>query len=115
MGDLGAVVVVVALVALAAVAAFAIAAVVFGRADLTPPRGRNEPLSLPTGPLTAADLDHLKIASALRGYRMSEVDHLLARIRQQLPPGEPVSGEPRDAPPRTPGQEGTSALEPPVT
>ena len=106
-------VVVVALVALAAVAAFAIAAVVFGRADLTPPRGRSEPLSLPTGPLTAADLDHLKITSALRGYRMSEVDHLLARIRQQLPPGEPVSGEPtgepQDDPSRTPGQEGTSA------
>jgi DivIVA domain-containing protein len=80
--------------------------------------GRDEPMAdvyddrpdvtLPTGrPLTAEDLDGVRFSTAVRGYRMDEVDALLARIQAdlqrrqhddatpaQLPAGPTVSGEP---------------------
>jgi DivIVA domain-containing protein len=52
------------------------------------------------GPLWAADLRSIRFTSALRGYRASEVDALLARLATQLgdkpaesgPDSEPDSG-----------------------
>ena len=35
-------------------------------------------------PLTAADLEQVRFSTALRGYRMDEVDALLARLQLQL-------------------------------
>jgi DivIVA domain-containing protein len=36
------------------------------------------------GPLTAADLRRVRFSTALRGYRMSEVDSLLDRLSAEL-------------------------------
>lgn len=36
------------------------------------------------GPLTAEDLEAVRFTSALRGYRMSEVDALLDRLTEEL-------------------------------
>lgn len=107
---------VISLVVLVAVAAFALAALVFGRADLTPPQRPEDEPALPEGPLTAEDLDQLRLSGALRGYRMSEVDAVLARLREQLPARDPVPTEPGTGP-RTasPGEQGSSATQPPVT
>jgi DivIVA domain-containing protein len=55
-------------------------------------------------PLTAEDLEAVRFTSALRGYRMSEVDALLDRLADELreargrpdgeTPGEPDGEEP---------------------
>ena len=39
------------------------------------------------GPLTAEDLEAVRFTSALRGYRMSEVDALLDRLAEELRAG----------------------------
>lgn len=39
---------------------------------------------LPAGPLTGADLRGVRLPLAVRGYRMEEVDALLARLAGQL-------------------------------
>ena len=39
---------------------------------------------VPTGPLRGHDLRHLRFAVTFRGYRMSEVDALLARLASEL-------------------------------
>ncbi len=39
---------------------------------------------LPPGPVEAEDLDDLRFAPALRGYRMDQVDAVLDRVRQEL-------------------------------
>jgi DivIVA domain-containing protein len=49
------------------------------------------------GPLTASDLRAVRLTTAFRGYRMSEVDALLDRLAADLEPRE--SGEPRRAHP----------------
>jgi DivIVA domain-containing protein len=36
------------------------------------------------GPLTAADLRRVRFTTAIRGYRMSEVDTLLDRLAEEL-------------------------------
>jgi|1186.fasta_scaffold97995_2 DivIVA domain-containing protein len=57
------------------------------RPDATVPAGR---------PLTSDDLRDVRFSTAVRGYRMDEVDALLARLRadliarESLPPGEQV-------------------------
>lgn len=43
------------------------------------------------GPLTAQDLRRVRFTTALRGYRMAEVDALLDRLSAEL---EPVEDEP---------------------
>jgi DivIVA domain-containing protein len=49
------------------------------------------------GPLTADDLRRVRFSTALRGYRMSEVDALLDRLSAELErPGEEPHEEPRD-------------------
>ncbi len=39
---------------------------------------------LPAGPLRPADLDDLRFDTALRGYRMTEVDAVIDRLRREL-------------------------------
>ena len=46
------------------------------------------------GPLTARDLREVRFTTAIRGYRASEVDTLLARLTEQLEVGR----EPAPAP-----------------
>ena len=51
------------------------------------------------GPLTADDLRRVRFSTALRGYRMSEVDALLDRLSAELErPGEEPHEEPRKGP-----------------
>lgn len=75
--------------------------------------------SLPE-PVTAHDLRQVRLPIAFRGYRMDEVDALLARLGDQLsaadPPTDPA--EPREAPPPAeappvPPPPGTQTLAPP--
>jgi DivIVA domain-containing protein len=40
------------------------------------------------GPLTARDLRAVRFSTAVRGYRMSEVDALLDRLAAELDPRE---------------------------
>ena len=42
------------------------------------------PLQLPDGRIGAADLRAVRLNVAVRGYRMDEVDALLARLAEQL-------------------------------
>jgi len=75
--------------------------------------GRGEPMSeayddrpdalVPADrPLTAADLRRVRFSVALRGYRMSEVDALLARLGTELEAArqvaDPPPAEEHDAP-----------------
>ena len=41
-------------------------------------------VNLPPGPLTAQDLDNLRLTVVPRGYAMDQVDEVLSRLRQQL-------------------------------
>ena len=50
------------------------------------------------GPLTAEDLQAVRFTTALRGYRMSEVDALLDRLTEQL---REARGQATDAAPRS--------------
>jgi DivIVA domain-containing protein len=51
------------------------------------------------GPLTADDLRRVRFSTALRGYRMSEVDALLDRLSAELDrPGEEPHEEPHEEP-----------------
>jgi len=45
------------------------------------------------GPLTASDLRRVRFSTALRGYRMSEVDALLDRISEELDTGREKGGD----------------------
>ena len=53
-------------------------------------------------PLHAGDLADVRFTTALRGYRMEEVDALLARLRLQLPDPTTVRSHPL---PTTPPEE----------
>lgn len=44
------------------------------------------------GPLTATDLRRVRFSTALRGYRMAEVDALLARLSAELEPAPETPG-----------------------
>ncbi len=48
------------------------------------------------GPLTSHDLRTVQFGTALRGYRMSEVDALLARLAAELDPGHADRGPEED-------------------
>jgi DivIVA domain-containing protein len=45
------------------------------------------------GPLTAHDLRRVRFTTAFRGYRMSEVDTLLARLADELEAARPEQDE----------------------
>lgn len=49
-------------------------------------------------PLVARDLEHVRFTTALRGYRMEEVDALLARLQLQLPDSVDSADDPPEAP-----------------
>lgn len=55
------------------------------------------------GPLRSDDLDQVRFTTALRGYRMSEVDALLDRLARELAERETGARAPRPAPPADPG------------
>lgn len=63
----------------------AVAVVASGRgtalADVEPDR---PPVGLPPEPLTADDLHEVRLPTALRGYRMQEVDEVLDRLALEL-------------------------------
>lgn len=64
----------------------AIAVVVAGRDDALADVYEDRPdATLPTGrPLTAEDIEGVRLSTAVRGYRMDEVDALLARVQSDL-------------------------------
>ena len=75
------------------IAAIILAGIVFGAAaftlgrdrGLTPPRPDGVPFDLPPDrPLDRADVEDLRFDTALRGYRMSQVDSLLQRVSDDL-------------------------------
>ena len=68
------------------VAIGAIAVVVAGRDSAMGEVYDDRPdATLPTGrPLTAADVEALRFSTAVRGYRMDEVDALLSRLQADL-------------------------------
>jgi DivIVA domain-containing protein len=75
------------------IAALVLAGIVFGAASftlgrdrgLTPPRPDGVPFDLPPDrPLDRADISDLRFDTALRGYRMDQVDQLLARVADDL-------------------------------
>jgi DivIVA domain-containing protein len=57
-------------------------------------------------PLTAGDLRKVRFTTAFRGYRMSEVDALLARLADQLadPPAEEPAEPPAEGPADPPAE-----------
>jgi DivIVA domain-containing protein len=50
------------------------------------------------GPLTAQDLREVRFTTAIRGYRASEVDALLARLTEQLDVDRSPEPEPEPGP-----------------
>lgn len=63
-----------------------VALVAAGRVDasLPPARDDRSAVVLPEGPVSAEDLREVRLPLAVRGYRMEEVDALLARLADQL-------------------------------
>ncbi len=71
----------------------AVAAAVIGAAGVlatrgwrpaNPPEPDRAPALLPDGPLTAESLRQVRLGVGLRGYRMDEVDALIARMESTL-------------------------------
>ena len=64
---------------------FAIAVFVFGRGEqLAPLSPRTSPTELPDGTVTGGDVESLRFAMAVRGYRMSDVDWALSRLGAEI-------------------------------
>jgi DivIVA domain-containing protein len=64
-----------------------VAAVAAGFGGVMAPAGDDRPpLALPDGPISATDLRAVRLNVAVRGYRMDEVDALLARLADQMDP-----------------------------
>lgn len=71
--------------ALIGLVVFGIAVFVFGRGEqlaALPPR--TSPTELPERDITAADVGDMKLAMAVRGYRMSDVDWALKRLGNEI-------------------------------
>lgn len=85
--------------ALVVLAMGGVAMVAAGRGGSMPPAHDDRPdLAVPADRLlSAADLRSVRFPLALRGYRMSEVDELLARLADELEerrhPGDGPSGD----------------------
>ena len=70
---------------LVATVLFGLGSVLFGRGENLPPLPRGTTATvLPASGVTGADVDDLKFAQALRGYKTSEVDWALDRLGQEL-------------------------------
>ena len=59
------------------------------------------PLGLPAGPLRAEDLDAVRFSTAVRGYRMDQVDVVLDRLRSELAARDETIAELRHGPRQT--------------
>ena len=70
----------------AVVVAVVTAAAVLGRVDgsLADATTTMSHVPLPDDQLTPADIDELRFDTALRGYRMSEVDAVIDRLRREI-------------------------------
>jgi len=77
----------------------AIAVVAAGRGDSMVEAYDDRPdASLPTGrPLTADDLRAVRLNTGVRGYRMDEVDALLARLEAEMIQRERASDDVEDS------------------
>ena len=70
---------------LIAVVLFAVGSVLFGRGEPLPPLPRDTTATvLPASGVTGADVEAVKFAQTLRGYKTSEVDWVLDRLGQEL-------------------------------
>lgn len=64
---------------------FALASALFGRGEqLAPLAAPTSPTQLPTAGMTSEDINRLRFGTALRGYRMSDVDFALDRIADEI-------------------------------
>jgi DivIVA domain-containing protein len=64
---------------------FVIASAVFGRGEDLPPLPRaTTATALPASGITGADVDAVKFAQTLRGYKTSEVDWVLDRLGSEI-------------------------------
>ena len=73
----------------------AVAVVASGRGGSLGPAYDDRPdVLLPSGPVTAEDLRAVRLNTAVRGYRCSEVDELIERLAAQLEemPSDPSNG-----------------------
>ncbi|OMC37761.1 cell division protein DivIVA [Mycobacterium sp. GA-1841] len=76
---------------LVATVLFGLGSVLFGRGETLPPLPRGTTATvLPASGVTGADVDALKFAQVLRGYKTSEVDWVLDRLGREL---DAVRGE----------------------
>jgi DivIVA domain-containing protein len=73
-------------VAAVATIVFVVAALAVGRFDRMSEAPADAPFvePLPSGPASSADVRAVRFAMALRGYRMAEVDAVLARLADEL-------------------------------
>ncbi len=70
---------------LVAIVLFGVGSVLFGRGEVLPPLPRATTATvLPASGVTGADVDAVKFAQTLRGYKTSEVDWVLDRLGQEL-------------------------------
>lgn len=70
---------------LVATVLFGLGSVIFGRGETLPPLPRGTTATvLPASGVTAADVNAVKFAQALRGYKTSEVDWVLDRLGREL-------------------------------
>lgn len=68
-----------------AVVLFGAASLLFGRGEQLPPLPRGTTATvLPVTGLTGADVDAVRFAQVLRGYKTSEVDWVLGRLSGEL-------------------------------
>lgn len=76
---------------LVATVLFGLGSVIFGRGEALPPLPRGATATvLPASGVTGADVDALKFAQVVRGYKTSEVDWVLDRLGREL---DAVRGE----------------------
>ena len=80
------------------------AAVALGRVrgGLEPPTSTLPQVDLPPGPLSPDDVDRVRFSLGLRGYRMDQVDEVLARLRGELAHRDDVIAALRDTDHRPP-------------
>ncbi len=76
---------------LVATVLFGLGSVIFGRGETLPPLPRGTTATvLPASGVTGADVEALKFAQVMRGYKTSEVDWVLDRLGREL---DAVRGE----------------------
>lgn len=76
---------------LVATVLFGLGSMIFGRGETLPPLPRGTTATvLPASGVTGADVDAVKFAQVVRGYKTSEVDWVLDRLGREL---EALRGE----------------------